>query len=278
MADEASRSKELGAFLQHKRRQLDPRDVGLPAAGRRRTPGLRREEVCLISGVGITWYTWLEQGRSGNPSAQVIESIARALRLTDAETDHVRRLAGIPLPDAGAARTTLPPHGQHVLDALCAAPAFAITRDWSIVGWNDLYARFFPGISTLVPGDRNLLWLLWTNPDVHDLLANWETDVRRFTATFRAYASGHLHTEPVSSLIKRLQDADDEFKAAWANHDIERFTSRERDFEHPVVGRLTLEAHQLTLEDAPGIHLVVYTAAPGSPTAVRLHQLREASP
>lgn len=124
---------------------------------------------------------------------------------------------------------------------------------------------------------RNLLWLLWTNPEVHSLLVDWDGDVRRFTASFRADAAGHLHTEPVSSLIKRLQNADDEFATVWADHDIERFTSRERDFNHPSVGRLTLEAHQLTLEDAPGIHLVVYTASPGSSTAARLRRLRDAS-
>lgn len=274
MTAQTSTRSELADFLRSRRRQVDPELAGLPMTGRRRTPGLRREEVCLLSGVGLTWYTWLEQGRDIHPSRQVIDALARTLNLSRAEGEYLRALAGYPTTSAEDL-VQLPDHGQRVLDALGASPAYATTRDWSIVGWNSAYAHFYAGVVDKSPADRNLLWLLWTDAEVQNLLADWPTDSRRFLATFRAESGAHLHEPIVRTVVDRLHETSTDFAAAWASHDIDRFTSRNRNFNHPMVGPLTLEHHQLTLTDCPDLHLIVYTAKPGSVDERRLKKLSQ---
>jgi transcriptional regulator with XRE-family HTH domain len=265
--------RELGAFLRSRRTQVDPATAGLPLLGTRRTPGLRREEVALLSGVSHTWYTWLEQGRDIHPSRQVVDALARTLRLSVAEHEYVLRLsgAGAPVPLPGSDR--LPAHLQRLLDALGPSPAYAITASWAIAGWNAAYERFYPGVATAEPGDRNLLWLVFTDPAVRALLGDWETDSRRFLTQFRAEAGARLGDPEVVALLARLEAASERFRTGWASRDVDRFSSGERRFEHPEVGALLLEHHQLTPADAPGVQLVVYTAAPGSETEQRLRRL-----
>lgn len=230
----------------------------------------------MLAGVGLTWYTWLEQGRAINPSQQVIDSLGRALQLTRDEHEYLRGLAGYPVAAADHV-DELPSHGQRVLDALGISPAYAITRDWTIVGWNAGYARLYSGVTDLEPADRNLQWLLWMDPEVRELLADWDTDVRRFLATFRAEVGGHLHEPKVMGLITRLHKHSAAFAAAWDSHDVERFTSRSRHFQHPDVGTLTLEHHQLILSDCPELRLIIYTAAPGSADEGALSELASRS-
>jgi transcriptional regulator with XRE-family HTH domain len=175
---------ELAAFLRRRREQLSPTAAGLTSQGPRRTPGLRREEVAMLAGVGLTWYTWLEQARDINVSRQVINSLARTLRLTASEHEYVLRLAGYEGPRRDGA--SWPVHGQRVLDAFGSSPAYAVAWDWTILAWNDAYAALYPTISQAPPSERNLLWLVWTDPGVRDLLPDWETDSRRFVAMYRA--------------------------------------------------------------------------------------------
>ena len=266
-------SRELAEFLGSRRRQIDPRAAGLPAGGNRRTPGLRREEVALLAGVSHTWYTWLEQGRAVRPSRQVVDALARTLRLSPAEHEYLLRLAGhlgAP-PDGGA--DGLPAHVQRLLDVLGPSPAYAITATWSIVGWNQAYERLYPGVAAVPAAERNLLWLVFTDPAVRELLGDWSTDSRRFLTQFRAEVGPRLADPELVDLVARLEAASDSFRAGWASRDVDRFTSRERRFEHPVVGPLLLEHHQLTPADAPGLRLVVYTAAEGSDAAAKLARL-----
>jgi transcriptional regulator with XRE-family HTH domain len=265
--------QELGEFLRSRRRHVDPATAGLPALGSRRTPGLRREEVAMLSGVSHTWYTWLEQGRDIRPSRQVVDALARTLRLSAAEHEYVLRLTGHGAPPPSALPDRLPAHLQRLLDALGPSPAYAITASWSIVGWNAAYGRFYPGVATAGPGDRNLLWLVFTDPAVRALLGDWETDSRRFLTQFRAEAGDRLGDPELVALVARLEAASEHFRTGWASRDVDRFSSAERRFEHPAVGSLLLEHHQLTPADAPGVQLVVYTAAPGSETEQRLHRL-----
>jgi transcriptional regulator with XRE-family HTH domain len=265
--------RELGEFLRSRRRQVDPATVGVPAGGVRRNPGLRREEVALLAGVSHTWYTWLEQGRDIHPSRQVVDALARTLRLSAAEHEYVLRLTGHGAPAPSTGPDGFPAHLQRLLDALGPSPAYAITASWAIVGWNTAYARFYPGVATADPADRNLLWLVFTDPAVRALLGDWETDSRRFLTQFRAEAGARLGDPEVVALVARLQAAGEHFRTGWASRDVDRFTSGERRFEHPEVGSLLLEHHQLTPADAPGVQLVVYTAAPGSQTEERLRRL-----
>ena len=278
MGDAHQPRAELGDFLRRRRQQTDPASVGLIRAGSRRTPGLRREEVSLLSGVSVTWYTWLEQGRDISPSAQVIDALARTLRLSDAEHEYALRLAGHrQRPPSYCDGERLPPHGQRLLDALGDSPAYAITPAWYIVGWNAAYESFYPGIATVPDADRNLLWLVFTDDRVRTMLPNWEVDSRCFLAQFRAEAGAWVHQPPVSELLVRLRAASADFRAGWAAHDVEQFTSRQRRFVHPLQGELLLEHHRLDLSDPPGLHVVVYTAVPGGGTGAKLARLRAGS-
>jgi transcriptional regulator with XRE-family HTH domain len=266
----ATARRELAEFLRSRRRQVDPRESGLPAGGARRTPGLRREEVALLSGVSHTWYTWLEQGRDIRPSRQVVDALARTLRMSPAEHGYVLRLTGHGGADPAAAPGGMPGHVQRLLDALGPSPAYAITADWSIAGWNGAYQRLYPGVARVPAAERNLLELVFTDPAVRALLADWPTDSLRFLTRFRAEVGPRLADPGVVDLVSRLEAASPHFRAGWASHDVDGFTSAERRFEHPDVGTLLLEHHQLTPADAPGLQVVVYTAAAGSETAARL--------
>ena len=259
--------RELAEFLSLRRRQLDPRTLGLPAGGNRRTPGLRREEVALLAGVSHTWYTWLEQGRAIRPSRQVIDAIARTLRLSPAEHEYVLRLSGHGEASSPGAAEAMPAHVQRLLDALGPSPSYAITATWSIVGWNEAYERLYPGVAAAASADRNLLWLVFTDPAVRTLLGDWAGDSRRFLTQFRAEVGPRLADREVVDLVARLQEASSSFREGWASHDVDRFSSGERHFTHPVVGPLVLEHHQLTPADAPGLQLIVYTAADTDSTA-----------
>jgi transcriptional regulator with XRE-family HTH domain len=265
--------QELADFLRSRRRQLAPAEAGLAAGGNRRTPGLRREEVALLAGVSHTWYTWLEQGRDIHPSRQVLDALARTLRLSPAEHEYLLRLGG-----HGAARTrdpgtALPPHLQRLLDALGDSPGFVLTAGWSIVGWNSAYERFYPGVAAVPPARRNLLELVFTDPAVRALLGDWATDSRRFLAQFRADVGARSADADVVDLVDRLGRASPAFRAGWASHDVDRFSSAERRFEHPTAGTLRLEHHQLTPADAPDLQLIVYTPVPGTGTAHKLARL-----
>ncbi|EXJ51678.1 transcriptional regulator [Microbacterium sp. MRS-1] len=161
--DGRQQRQELGSFLRRQRERLDRTAYGLPPAGRGRAVGLRREEVSYLSGVSVTWYTWLEQGRDINPSRQVLDAVATTLRLTDAEHDYVLSLVGLaPRPATRADAVDIAPaQVQRFLDALDEHPAYALAPDWGIAGWNKAYERLYPGVATTAGENRNLLWLVF---------------------------------------------------------------------------------------------------------------------
>ncbi|MDQ4489368.1 helix-turn-helix transcriptional regulator [Sinomonas sp. ASV486] len=267
--------RELGAFLRKKRERAVRADYGLPPVGRGRTEGLRREEIAFLSGVSVTWYTWLEQGRDINPSRQVLDAVAVNLRLTVPEHDYILGLSGFaPAPRAFAAvPEPVPDHVQHLLDALDPAPAFAVTSTWDIGAWNRGYEALFPGIATVPAKDRNLLRLTFTDPYVRGMLPDWEITVRSFLADYRAEAGSHADRDAHVELITRLRQDSADFARAWDDHEVRRFASRARTFLHPVAGRLDFEQHQLVPSDAPTLHVVAYLPAPGSDTGARMAEL-----
>ncbi|MGW4801580.1 helix-turn-helix transcriptional regulator [Nonomuraea sp. NPDC004297] len=260
----AERRAELGSFLRARRAHLDPTAVGLPPAGPRRRGGLRREEVATLSGVSATWYTWLEQARDIQPSRQVLDALARTLRLTATEHAYLLSLAGYtPLPSATEPiGRAAPGHVRRLLDGLTGFPAYAIAPDWTITGWNTAYAALYPNIATTA--ERNLLWVVFTDPYVRDLLPDWETTSRRFLAEFRAEAGPRLGDLARSPVIQRLIRTSEPFHDAWQDHRIEGFASRLRVFHHPVQGVLRYEHHRLAPADHPDLHVVIYT--PATPT------------
>jgi hypothetical protein len=255
------RRGELGAFLRSVRERVVRAEFGLPPAGRGRTVGLRREEVSYLSGVSVTWYTWLEQGRDINPSRQVLDAVGRTLRLGEAEHRYVLNLAGFALLPAPPSRevATVPSHLQRFLDAIGDNPAYALTAEWGIAGWNDAYERLYPNVATTAPSERNLLWAVFTDPTVRALLADWELTSQRFLAEFRAEIGSRLGDPVLADLVARLSDVSPAFRAGWLRHSIEGFESRERLFHHPEFGTLRYEHHQLRPSDQPEFQIVVYT-------------------
>jgi transcriptional regulator with XRE-family HTH domain len=272
----------IGEFLTARRRQLMRAELGLPPVGGRRTFGLRREEVAYLAGVSVTWYTWLEQGRDITPSRQVLDALARTLRLSAPEHAYVLSLAGYsaPHPAADSVPQTGPAHVQRLLDALGGYPAYAIAPDWGISAWNSAYAALYPTVTTVAAADRNLLWLLFTDPYLRILMPDWEFTSDYNLASFRAEAGSRLGDPPFSHVVRRLLETSEAFRVAWESHDIETLTSRERLFCHPVVGDLHMEQHSLALSDHPDLRLVVFTPVLTTDTPARLHQLTgyQASP
>jgi transcriptional regulator with XRE-family HTH domain len=261
-------------FLRARRDQALRADYGLPPIGRSRERGLRREEVAFLSGVSVTWYTWLEQGRDISPSRQVLEAVSRALHLSATGLGYVLSLGGYAsAAPASPAADAAPPHIQRLLDALDPNPSFALFPDWGVAGWNKAYAALYPNIATVAPADRNLLWLVFTDPYVRDLLPDWETTSKRFLAEFRAETGQRLGDPDIQYQVERLKEASPEFRVGWDRYDILGFESRERLFHHPAVGVLQLEHHQVSPSDRPDLHIVVYTPALGSDSATQMQSL-----
>lgn len=275
MAGTDERRRELGAFLRTRRQHLVRADYGLPPVGRSRTAGLRREEIAYLSGVSVTWYTWLEQGRDINPSRQVLEAIALEMRLSAAERAYALELAGFaPLPHSSTPDpAAVPDHLLRLVENLVPSPAFVVSADWSIGGWNRAYELLYPGIASIVPADRNLLRFIFTDPYVRQMLPDWPITSRRFLAEYRAEAGALLGDPRHRALVDRLQQQSPEFAQAWAEHEVGRFTSRERRFHHPEAGELVFEHHRLTPSDLPDLHIVIYLPLDATNTRTKLEAL-----
>ena len=252
------RREQLGALLSSRRRAASRSALGLPESSRRGDIGLSREEVAALAGVSGSWYTWLEQGRDIGVSRQVLAAVARVLQLTAAEADYVNGLAA-PAEEEPAeeAEESLPAPLQRLVDAL-PFPAFVVAPDWAIVGWNAGYAWLYEQIGTLPAEDRNLLWLVYTDPMLRRMLPDWERDSRRFLAEFRAEAGVRLGSERHRALVARLGETSPDFRVQWAEHAVERFASRQRVFRHTYDGRRVFEHHSMVPSDAPGLHVVMY--------------------
>jgi transcriptional regulator with XRE-family HTH domain len=265
----------LGQFLTSRRRQLVRAQIGLPQIAGRTTRGLRREEVAYLAGVSVTWYTWLEQGRDVTPSRQVVDSLARTLRLSHAEHVYLSALAGhsAPQPADDPSPATVPAHVQRLLDALADYPALVIAPDWTILAWNAVYEALYPNVAKVAAADRNFLWLLFTDPYLRSLMPDWELTCVYNVASFRAEAGTRFGEPPFADLVSRLLDTSEAFRAAWERHDIETLPSRERLFRHPEVGDLHLEQHSLAPSDHPSLRLVTFIPMPSTDTAQRLRRL-----
>jgi Uma2 family endonuclease/transcriptional regulator with XRE-family HTH domain len=234
-----------------------------------------REEVAVLAAMSVTWYTWLEQARPMNPSRQVMDALARVLALTPAEHAYVLELTGYlpgPAPEP-APPADAPAHLQRLLDGMASFPAFAVAPDWRIAGWNRAYQCLYPGIATAPAATRNLLWLVFTDPYVREMLPDWAADSRHFVAEFRAEAGARLTDATYVELVQALLATSADFAAVWPDHEVQRFATRTRRFHHRQVGDLVFEHHRLVPSDSPGFHIVVYTPAPGHDTEARLETL-----
>jgi transcriptional regulator with XRE-family HTH domain len=269
MTDGSDHRRELAEFLRARREAIRPEQVGLPPGRGRRTPGLRREEVALLAGVSVTWYTWLEQGRRINASHDVLHAIGRALRLDDAGQDHL-----IALTEPGTAEVDAPTEAPsaliRLLDALMPAPAYVLGPHWEFVAWNTAQARLYPRIAELDPPRRNLLWVLFADTSTRELIVDWDIHARQALAEFRSATSTVRHADAMNALVELLTVESAEFAAWWPEHDVSGFETRLRRFSHPAAGDLTFEYQQLAPVEWPGLRVVAQLPLPGDDSAERL--------
>lgn len=262
---------DLAAFLRARRGAVTPADVGLAPGHRRRTPGLRREEVALLAGVSVSWYTWLEQGRSINVSIDVLDALARTLRLDPVEHRYLRELAGHPeAPTPADGPAECPAALVTVMRLVEPAPAYALGPTWDLLAWNRAFAKLFPPIETLTAGDRNLVWLMFGNADARAVNGEWESEARQTLSQFRAEVTPRGEDPAVSDLVDRLLAASDEFREWWPRHDVARFQTHRRVFDHPLAGRLVFESEQLASVAAPEVRVIVHLPVAGDDSAERL--------
>lgn len=251
------RGVQLGEFLATKRKGVDRAGLGLPSGTRRSSSGLSREEVAILAGMSVSWYTWLEQGRDINASRQVLAAVARVLQLTPSEAEYVFALAGPNADFPAIEHEMAPAHLQRLIDSL-DYPAFIVSSAWDILGWNKGYEWLYGPIATLPTAQRNLLGLVYTDPRLREMLPDWESDSRAFMAEFRAESGARLSSESHRAVVDRLLAQSEDFTKQWAEQSVERFKSRLRTFVHPEAGVRVFEHHRLVPSDATDLHVVMY--------------------
>jgi transcriptional regulator with XRE-family HTH domain len=259
----STRRDELAAFLRTRRSRIQPSDVGLPDGSRRRTPGLRREEVAQLAGVGVTWYTWLEQGRPIHVSVQVLESIARVLRLDPAERAHLMLLAEVPgasTDPASCADCPVPAAVQEILDGM-RYPASIVTEMFDVLAWNELYSAIFPWPPDPPAGGRNTLFSLLTRPPCCNPVENRPESVRGMVAQLRSAYGRHVDDPRWTGFIQRMSALSPDFTTAWNSQDVARNVRYHKVFRHPAFGRFELTSTSFDVREVPGARLVAYTPA-----------------
>lgn len=258
MAVDTARS--LGDFLRSRRTRLDPASFGF--SGRRRTPGLRREEVAQRANISPTWYTWLEQGRGGAPSADVLDRISGALMLTDTEREHLFML-GLGRPPEVRYKSVegVSPRLQRLLDSFQSSPAIIKTATWDVVAWNRAAAVVLTDYGALPPGERNILYFLFRNPAMRAKQHDWESLARFVVGAFRADVARAGLVSEASALVEELCAASPEFEALWRDNDVLGHSDADtvKRLQHPVLGPIELEYSAFSVDGRPDLGMIVYT-------------------
>lgn len=248
----------LGAYLKDRRSRLDPAVFGF-APGRRRTPGLRREEVAQRANISPTWYTWLEQGRGGAPSADVLDRLAKALLLTEAEREHLF-LMGLGRPPEARYRGDegLTPRLQRILEALEPCPALIRTAIWDVVAWNRAATVLLADYDAVPPAERNLLRRLFLNPEAQSAHGDWRAVSRFVVGAFRVDAARAGASAEVEPLVEELRRLSPEFRAIWDENEVLTLVEAVKHLRHPKLGLVALEYSAFAIDGRPDLSLVVY--------------------
>ncbi|AEI43682.1 helix-turn-helix transcriptional regulator [Paenibacillus mucilaginosus] len=270
------RLQALSAFLKARRAQISPDTVGLPAGIRRRTPGLRREEVAQLAGVSTTWYTWLEQGRDIQVSVSVLESISRALQLTMDERNYLFALAletGTSVPPLEDTSLRISPSLQKILKELKYCPTIISDRRCHIVGWNEAARRVFLNFDEISAEGRNMIRLLFARQEFRRLAVNWEDFVSGFLAIFRAYYGKYVGDEWYNLFLAEMKEAHPDFSRLWEDSKVSSSPEVTLEFRHAKAGRMLFELTSLQVQGETDLRCSVYTPKLESTTELKLLQL-----
>jgi transcriptional regulator with XRE-family HTH domain len=268
----ADRRAELRGFLMSRRARITPQQAGFPVGGgRRRTPGLRREEVAVLAGVGVSWYQWLEQGRDITVSGHVLDAIGRVLELNDAELRHLYALAGLnpPLPAAAGHESPIDESLVRLLDSWLPNPGHILDPYWNMVGMNSSARLVFHYTDPNV----NCLVMFFTNEIHRARYADWSAIAPRVVAQFRAEMTARPEDPGYRRVVEELIELSPEFGELWSRRDIEPGGVTLKTLTHPSVGELHFESTMLQLPDRPDLRMVLHNPRPGTDTAVRLARL-----
>jgi transcriptional regulator with XRE-family HTH domain len=258
--DPSAQRRELGVFLRSRRERIRPDEVGFAPGGRRRTPGLRREEVAILAGVGVTWYTWLEQGRDINVSAQVLDAIASALTFSRQERSHLFRLAGLRFGPTVGACTALPATVQKTLDALSPYPAVVLNERYDILAFNEAYSKVVLDLNQIPVDERNMLWLNFVSQAWNCSFIDAEATKHHMVAAFRAASADHLGDAMWQELIQGLLSSSPYFAELWERYDVAAPSTRTKMLEIEGMGILRIEPINLWLSQLGPLRATVYTA------------------
>ena len=266
MSETSSTATPLGAFLRDRRARMDPAAFGF--GGRRRTPGLRREEVAQRANISPTWYTWLEQGRGGAPSADVLDRLAKGLMLTAPEREHLFLLAlGRPPAVTYAQPDHVTPRLQRVLDAMPHSPAIIKTATWDVIAWNTAATRLLTDYSKLAREERNILRLIFTNPVTGAAQDDWWNVARYVVGAFRADAARAGAGGEITALVDELSQLSPAFASLWGENDVAAHADGMKRLRHPEQGLIEFEFSVFAVEGRPDLGMLVYN--PATPEAAR---------
>lgn len=258
MSEYIADDNQLGTYLRDRRAKLDPIALGF-SPQRRRTPGLRREEVAQRANISPTWYTWLEQGRGGSPSADVLDRIARALMLTDLEREHLFLLGlGHPPEVHYKGDEGVTPRLQRVLDALEPSPALIRTATWDVVAWNRAVAVMLVDYGSMPPEARNILRFIFLDPSARAAQYDWESVARFVLGAFRIDAARAGAAAEVEPLVDELCRLSPDFKAMWRDNDVRNHGERVKQIRHPLLGRISFEYSAFAVDGRPDLSMVLY--------------------
>lgn len=275
---EELRRRELADFIRSRRERLLPSDVGLPASGRRRTPGLRREEVAFLTGVGTTWYTWLEQGRDVKPSNAVLEAISRALQLDKDEHQHLFQLSQrLPLHAAHARAEQVPQALLRMLESMTTQPAYVIGRRWDILAWNRAAAVVFGDYARLQGDERNIMHMVFANAEHRQKVVDWDILAPIALANFRMDSVAYAGDPDFLRLIRLLQAHSPHFRQWWSKHEVSTSVVGFKRILQPTVGHMVFEYTRLSVFDHSELKIVIYTPLEEENTSTKLNQLLQTS-
>jgi len=271
-----SRLKELGDFLKTRRARISPSQVGILNNSRRRTPGLRREEVAQLSGISLTWYTWLEQGRDIQVSTQVIESLSRVLLLNKEEQVHLHMLANQPLP------TEIPEYQGHInpilqnfLDSVPTSPSLIIDQRWNVIAWNKSARLVLGDFPKMNARERNIVWSMFALEEYKTLIVDWELHAKGLLGMFRSSFGQYTEDQWISQLTNDLKETSSVFKSWWSLHEIKGNSQTYKSINHPNAGILHFEVSKFDVSNNSGLKLIVHTPSNETNTFEKMKKMIE---